>query len=211
MSSDERHGVRVEQMLIAAIATTAAIGLGIATQTRRTAALDRTVRSAVRARRPQIVRLAKAASFPAAPQAHTAVAVASVATIHAATGRFAAAPVIASLLAFGIDRASRLFVDQLRPPFAGKRSGLDRFGFPSGHTSAATAIAFATAMEVARGGAPATKAAAYVMAGLYSAAVGWSRVALDEHWADDVLGGWAIGVGIASIAVTACDVVDAGW
>lgn len=44
----------------------------------------------------------------------------------------------------------------------------------------------------------------YSLAGVWAAAVGWSRLQLDEHWFDDVLGGWSAGIAIA-IASTACD------
>jgi membrane-associated phospholipid phosphatase len=60
-------------------------------------------------------------------------------------------------------------------------------------------------MEAVRGSSPRTKATAFLAAGVCSAAIGWSRIALDEHWVDDVMGGWAIGVALASIAVVACD------
>jgi membrane-associated phospholipid phosphatase len=205
-----RSGSANEYLLIAGCAATVAIALGLATQRHKTVRLDRAVRKAVRLKRgPRVVALAKSVSFPAAPRSHTAVAVASSAAIGAVTGRLTVAPVVASLLAFAIDRGTRVFVDQLRPPFARKRTGLDRYGFPSGHAAAGTAVAFATAMEAVRGSAPRTKATAYLAAGVCSAAIGWSRIALDEHWVDDVMGGWAIGVAIASIAVVACDTTEA--
>jgi hypothetical protein len=209
MGRGARRRARIEQMLIAACATGIAIALGIATQARKTVPLDRAVRKAVRAKRPRVVRIAKCVSFPAAPTSHTAVAVAASSAIGARTGRVAPAPVVASLMAFAIDRGARLFVDQLRPPYARQRTGLDRFGFPSGHTGAATAIAFATAIELSKACSPAEKVAAYLTASVCSAAVGWSRIALDEHWIDDVMGGWAIGIAIANIAVVTCDASDA--
>ena len=44
----------------------------------------------------------------------------------------------------------------------------------------------------------------YSLAGVWAAAIGWSRLQLDEHWFDDVLGGWSAGIAIA-IASTAFD------
>jgi len=37
-----------------------------------------------------------------------------------------------------------------------------------------------------------------------SISVGWSRLYLDEHWIDDVFGGWMAGIalGIGSIVLT---------
>jgi membrane-associated phospholipid phosphatase len=208
MIGSERHDSNVEQMLIVACATTAAVALGIATQARLTVPLDRAVRSTERAKCPRVVRVAKAVSYPAAPTSHSALAVASSVALRCTTGRFAPAPIVASLMAFAANRGARLFVDQLRPPGARKRLGLDRFGFPSGHTVGGTAVAFATAMEIAKGKSPQIRTATYLAATTFAVAVGWSRVALDEHWIDDVLGGWAIGVAIAAIAVSACDAID---
>jgi membrane-associated phospholipid phosphatase len=211
---DTHNGARLEQMLIAAAAGSVAIALGVATQTRKTVPLDRAVRNAVRnairpRRRPRVVKLAKCVSYPASPPAHTTMAIAASAVVAVHAGRFPPSPVLASLLAFGVNRGARLFVDQQRPPHARTRIGIDRFGFPSGHTTAATAVSFATAMEFTRGKSPRAKAAAYLAAGVCSAAVGWSRLALDEHWIDDVMGGWTIGIAIANIAVAACDAIDA--
>ena len=91
----------------------------------------------------------------------------------------------------GIDKATRFLVSQRRPPMAPHHKGHDRFAFPSGHTGAATAIALATAIELGDGCSATERVGLYSLAGVWAAAVGWSCLQLDEHWFDDVLGGWS--------------------
>ena len=108
-------------------------------------------------------------------------------------------PLFASLSVFALNKGTRLLVHQPRPPGAKPRKGLDQLGFPSGHTLAATAIAFATALEIGEGRSPVQRSALFAAAGTYAATLGWTRLALDEHWIDDVVGAWAGGVALAII------------
>src|SRR5262249_46109030 len=105
----------------------------------------------------------------------------------------------ASLADFALNKGTRLFVHQPRPPGAKPRRGLDRRGYPSGHTLAATAIAFTTALEIAEGRSGAQRAALFAGAAAYAAMIGWTRLALDEHWIDDVVGAWAGGIALAIV------------
>lgn len=75
----------------------------------------------------------------------------------------------------------------------GFTDGSDYRAFPSGHTIAAFAVASAATSEVKRWWG--TKAGWLVGSVLYTgaAAVGWSRMYDNKHWATDVLTGAAIG------------------
>ncbi len=86
---------------------------------------------------------------------------------------------------------------------AGRHRGRNRYGYPSGHTTAATAIAIASATEIEPGLSVGERRLLWSVVTAISIAAGWSRLYLDEHWIDDVVGGWmagiAIGLGSASV------------
>jgi len=101
------------------------------------------------------------------------------------------------------DNGARIFLHQKRPPKAGPHHSRYRYAYPSGHTTAATAIGVAAAAAVA-GDLP--RSGQFVVWSTVAAAalaVGWSRLYLDEHWLDDVIGGWmagtVIGLGAAAL------------
>ena len=112
-------------------------------------------------------------------------------------GRHTRVPLHASIVEFIVNKATRLFVHQPRPAGAKPRTGLDRRGYPSGHTLAATAIAFATALELAEGRGRSDRKFLFGVAAAYAGTIGWTRLILDEHWLDDVLGAWAGGIALA--------------
>jgi undecaprenyl-diphosphatase len=195
---------------IGAGAAAVAVVLGAATQAHKTRGMDRAVRRLVRPRRsPRIVKVAKAVSYLASPEVHPWLSAAACVGLSLAKGRVCLAPVIASTSATGVDKASRFIVHQRRPPKATRHKGRERFAFPSGHTSATTAIALTIAMELAENRSVAEQAALYALAGASAVAVGWSRLELDEHWFDDVAGGWAVGIAIAMGASALADVTRA--
>jgi undecaprenyl-diphosphatase len=79
-------------------------------------------------------------------------------------------------------------------------------GFPSGHTSHATALGLLVVMLLARRLGRAGRIATVLGAVLFAVVIGVSRVALLAHWPSDVLGGWLLGiaaVGLVSWAVPA--------
>jgi membrane-associated phospholipid phosphatase len=69
--------------------------------------------------------------------------------------------------------------------------------------TAATAIAIASAAEIADQLSSRERRFLWTAVAALSISVGWSRLYLDEHWIDDVVGGWmagiAIGLGSASL------------
>ncbi|MDQ2890516.1 MAG: phosphatase PAP2 family protein [Gemmatimonadota bacterium] len=166
-----------------------------------TKGVNREVRSWVRPRqRKGMTRAADAGTNAAAPYVHPVIALALGAAATRRTGRLAYPIPLASLGATIIDKSVRTVVHQLRPPESPKHHGLDRFAFPSGHTCATTAISLAFAAEVwATASEPQRRA---VAATGVAAALGiaWTRLYLDEHWIDDIVGGWLAGISIGSIA-----------
>lgn len=106
---------------------------------------------------------------------------------------------IASLTVLVLDRGIRSVVFQRRPPGATKHIGRERFAYPSGHTAATAAITLAAALDLGELLDRRDRALLYAATSLCTAAVGWSRLELDEHWIDDVVGGWAMGVMVALV------------
>jgi undecaprenyl-diphosphatase len=84
----------------------------------------------------------------------------------------------------------------LRPP-GGLESAVST-SFPSGHTSAGTAIALILGYVLARDGN--SPRVGLGIATLVPLLVGLSRVYLDLHWASDVAGGWIFGMAFAGAA-----------
>ena len=96
----------------------------------------------------------------------------------------------------GIVGRARPYVDVERPHdyslFRGFRDGSDYKSFPSGHTISAFAAAAAVTSEMKRWW---PRSVWYVGPVMYggAAAVGWSRMFDNKHWASDVITGAAIG------------------
>ncbi len=105
--------------------------------------------------------------------------------------------VILLLVSGGVEKVFKYVVGRPRPSGGSP-------GFPSGHTTAATAFAVLLIYILTRerwpGGARWVLTAAAV---LLVALVGWARVMLHAHWPSDVLGGLLVG--------TACAAAAAWW
>ena len=98
------------------------------------------------------------------------------------------------VFAGGMEKIFKYVVGRPRP--SGSSSG-----FPSGHTTAATAFAvmlfyIVTEERWPRGARWALTAAAVLLAAL----VGWARIMLHAHWPSDVLGGFLVGTTCAAAA-----------
>lgn len=191
---------------MAALSTAAiATGLGVAVKRDSTTAINRAVRKQIRPRRSAALRsLAKGISYLADPHIHPLAAAALGILINRTERTGGLGPVAASLAALGVDNATRVFVHQRRPPKAGRHHGRNRYGFPSGHTTAATAIAIAGAGEISDQLSYRERKLLWTGVAALSISMGWSRLYLDEHWMDDVFGGWMAGIalGVASISLT---------
>jgi membrane-associated phospholipid phosphatase len=111
--------------------------------------------------------------------------------------------IAAALLATGVNKTSRLVLHQRRPPGAGVHHGLDVYAYPSGHCCAVAAIMTATVREMSKGQAGHARSRMAAAGVLVSLATAWSRLYLDEHWIDDVIGGLSAGLGVGLMVTDA--------
>ena len=185
-------------------ATALAGGVAAAVKRDTTRALDRAVRRRIHPRRsPRTTAVAKGVSFLAGPHIHPALAALLGIVLRVERGGGGYGPSAASVGAWGVDNAARIFVHQKRPPKAGPHHSRYRYAYPSGHTTAATAIGVATAAAIADDLPRSQRILLWSTVAAFALGVGWSRLYLDEHWLDDVVGGWlagtVIGLGAASL------------
>ena len=186
--------------------TGTALAGGVAAAIKRdsTRTIDRAVRRRIHPRRsPRVTAVAKGVSSLAGPHIHPAVAALLGFMLRVERGRAGYGPSAASVGAWGVDNAVRIFVHQKRPPKAGPHHSRYRYAYPSGHTTAATAIGVAAASAIAGDLPRSQQILLWTTIAAFALGVGWSRLYLDEHWLDDVVGGWlagtVIGLGAASL------------
>lgn len=116
-----------------------------------------------------------------------------------ATGSEALA--LASVGGWATHRVVKLAIRRRRPRTMRGR-GQEYEAFPSGHTTAATAIVLTAANVLLRQGLISRETA--LALGLFvPLTIGASRVVADEHWSSDVVGGWIGGAGVAALATIA--------
>jgi undecaprenyl-diphosphatase len=164
---------------------------------RETAPFDGAVRAWVLAHRtPAVAAWCAAGSLlGSAPLLVAVTLLAGVWLWRRAGARGAAAVLLAPPLAAGGVLGLKALFARVRPPGAVALHELGH-SFPSGHTTAVTAVMLSLAyVGVREGLAPPGAAAAAVGVAVL---VGAARVCLDVHWATDVIGGWSVGLLIAA-------------
>ncbi len=115
---------------------------------------------------------------------------------------------VAAGLAFAAYHALKRASRRRRPPSTIGKNNYEH-AYPSGHATASSVVAVATALAM-RHNAHRPSSATLLALGLgVPMVVGVSRVVLDEHWITDVLGGWLLGAGIAGATHRAPD--DQRW
>lgn len=127
------------------------------------------------------------------------VTVAAVTLLWRRTGLRAAVVVATPLLGAGLIQLLKELFQRARPTAVTNLLGIS-YSFPSGHTTAATAVAATLAYLLAREGL--VRRSVAIPAGItIPLLVGLSRIYLDVHWATDVIGGWAVGLFVATLGV----------
>lgn len=94
-----------------------------------------------------------------------------------------------------LHNALKVIISRERPPIEGRVVLAYGFSFPSGHTAAATAAAFAIALVFGRDRSRLTRALLAGGAALVAISVAASRALLGVHWLSDVIAGLAVGWG----------------
>lgn len=161
--------------------------------------MNQRVRQLVLRRGPRTVRIARAITLLSESAIHPVLGLLLSRSASRVLNEKTYVPLAASLSDFVVNKGTRLFVHQQRPPGAKPRTGIDRLGYPSGHTLAATVIAFSTALRIAEGRDAPPRSMLLAAAAAYAGLIGWTRLTLDEHWIDDVVGAWAGGIALAII------------
>jgi membrane-associated phospholipid phosphatase len=116
-----------------------------------------------------------------------------------------AVPLFALMVVLGqmlISNGIKVVIDRARPELR-PRADFTGTSFPSGHTTAATAIYLAVALVLAIGSSPRARAALTGAALAIGVAVGCTRVLLGVHFFSDALAGFAIGLswfGLCAVA-----------
>jgi membrane-associated phospholipid phosphatase len=192
-----------ERLALGVIALITAAGLGIMT-TRMAGApptkLDRRVRrratSAATPDARRAIHLLTGAGHPSVYFPATAL------LVHALRRRGLSGGVALAIAAGGgwaTHRAIKLFIHRRRPRTM--RGHANEFeAFPSGHTTASTAVALTAAWVLAKHDLLPRESAIGLAVGP-PLAIGAGRVMADQHWTTDVVGGWLGGVAVAAIAV----------
>jgi membrane-associated phospholipid phosphatase len=106
--------------------------------------------------------------------------------------------VASAWLGWILHRAIKVAIVRRRPSRRGNRPRFD--SFPSGHTTGATALALTTAAVLHRDRVLSARDASLLAIGA-PLVMGAYRVVADDHWATDVVGGWALGSAIALLAL----------
>lgn len=189
------HWVSVLALNLAAVGIFAKIAEDVAA--RETGAFDAAVRGWVLAHHAPVLNVFFGGiTWVGSVPVLAAVAVlAAVVLARRSSWRHAAVMTLAPLLAAGAILGLKALFARPRPPGAAERQ-LYGFSFPSGHTTGTTGILLTFAYVFWREHIAGRWLAAVAL--VLALLVGMSRVYLDVHWATDVLGGWAVGLFIAT-------------
>jgi len=162
--------------------------------------LDLSMRRAALRRPGRVAALALSPLFSIGlPGGYIAIAYLTARWLRRRRRRGGAAIVMSAWLGWLAHRGMKRVVVRARPRRRGDRTRWD--SFPSGHTTGVTAVSLTAAMILRREGVL-SDTGATCLAVAPPAIMGAYRVLADDHWATDVLGGWALGAAVALACVT---------
>jgi membrane-associated phospholipid phosphatase len=162
------------------------------------ASLDHWIRESIQGRRARhIERIAEILTQAGSPRVLYALAGAAAVILWWRRGwRHAPGTALAPLLAWTFHNGAKEIFDRVRPP-----GGLDHesTSFPSGHATTASAVLVTVAYTMWRERLL-PPAGAVLLGAVGPISIAWSRIRIDEHWATDVLAGWALGLMVAGLS-----------
>jgi undecaprenyl-diphosphatase len=132
------------------------------------------------------------------PGGYLAIAYATAHWLHRNNRSGGSSIVASAWLGWLLHRAFKVALVRRRPPHPRVRARFD--SFPSGHTTGATALALTTAIVLRREHLISRRRAALIGVGA-PLLMGVYRVVADDHWATDVVGGWALGSAVAFLSL----------
>ena len=163
-------------------------------------ALDARIRRAAQTPAGRVAARAMSPLFPVGlPGGYITIAYATARWLHRRDRHGGGSIVVSAWMGWILHRAVKTVLVRRRPPMPRARARYD--SFPSGHTTGTTALAVTTAIVLRRERLISRERAALIGIGA-PLAMGLYRVIADDHWATDVLGGWALGSAIALLSLT---------
>jgi len=163
-------------------------------------AIDVQIRQAAQTRGGQLAARAMSPLFPIGlPGGYLTIAYATARWLHRRDRHGGGSIIASAWMGWLLHRAVKTVLVRRRPPIPHARARFD--SFPSGHTTGTTALAVTTALVLRRERLISPQRAALIGIGA-PLAMGLYRVIADDHWATDVLGGWALGSAIALLSLT---------
>ncbi|MFJ8013391.1 phosphatase PAP2 family protein [Streptomyces sp. NPDC096339] len=108
---------------------------------------------------------------------------------------------LATVAAAAVNQGLKALVGRERPVWPDPVHSSQYAAYPSGHAMTAAVVCGLLLWLLPRSTAPAAVAAAWALAVVSVAGVGFTRIYLGVHWLSDVIGGWLLGVALVALAV----------
>ncbi|MFD7259275.1 phosphatase PAP2 family protein [Streptomyces sp. NPDC059874] len=109
---------------------------------------------------------------------------------------------LAALAASVVQQGLKALVGRERPVWSDPVDSAYYAAYPSGHAMTATVVCGLLLWLLPRPTAASRVGAAWALAAVSVAGVGFTRIYLGVHWASDVVGGWLLGVALVALATS---------